>query len=582
VLEDAPVLANTTIKRFLLESSEASQEIQPVNPLSGGGNAIYESFVQYAMAHPSQDAVVQAEFRGEGGLYSPTSYADLLGMVNKYQRGLAELGLVKGDTVLFLVPVGLEFLALAYAVMGRGAVPVFVDPGVGRENLRRCISDAEPDVLITVPKGHLPRLLWRRAFRRLKFHLTVVEGGILKPTGGSTLSFLKKYSSAPVEPVDNVESCMIACTSGATGTPKGVVFTSKMAARQMEIFRDVLGLSPGGRDVPLLPIFSIFNVAYGVTAVFPPLDAAKPLDLDAMRVVRMMQDLKVTTSFGSPTLWAKIADYCVRAGVKLPSVRRVFMAGAPVPDDVILRVNELLPEGEVVVPYGATEALPVSLVVGRERVASVEVPARTGEKGGLVGTLCPGVEARIIEPVSGPIATMHDARLLGALEIGEIIVRGPNVSTSYHNRPDANRNGKIADPEGVWHRIGDVGYFDHEGRLYFCGRKAHVVRAAERTYFSIPVERIFNRHEKVRRSALVGLEGGTPAVVVEPLPQYFPKSEDEVSRFTEELRAIGKSEPLTEPLQTFFFHPSFPVDGRHNAKIFRDKLGEWASAQRAR
>jgi acyl-coenzyme A synthetase/AMP-(fatty) acid ligase len=126
--------------------------------------------------------------------------------------------------------------------------------------------------------------------------------------------------------------------------------------------------------------------------------------------------------------------------------------------------------------------------------------------------------------------------------------------------------------------MGDMGYLDAGGQLYFCGRKAHVVSTPDHTFHSVPVENIFNRHPQIRRSALIEVAGG-PALAVEPAS--WPLTPQARQTLAAELRAVGASDPVTAAIRRFYFHQSFPVDARHNAKIFRDRLGAWAATQTA-
>jgi acyl-CoA synthetase (AMP-forming)/AMP-acid ligase II len=157
-------------------------------------------------------------------------------------------------------------------------------------------------------------------------------------------------------------------------------------------------------------------------------------------------------------------------------------------------------------------------------------------------------------------------------------VKGPQVTQSYFNREESTALGKIADPEnpGFYHRMGDLGYRDDQGRVWFCGRKAHRVETTETTYFTIPCEAIFNTHPDVFRTALVGVGGfgsQRPVLCIE-----LEKGADTSSleKIHQELIAIGAEHEVTSQIKTFLFHPEFPVDIRHNAKIFRDKLAVWA------
>jgi acyl-CoA synthetase (AMP-forming)/AMP-acid ligase II/pimeloyl-ACP methyl ester carboxylesterase len=595
VLDDAPQLAIPAIKEFLSRPTEklgSAPVSAPSEREQGKIHVVYDQVMRWAQETPTASAVVVPRWvrdpiNGSALHYSHTTYGDLAKLVNQYQRGLSELGLVPGDRVLMLVSPGADFLALGLAVMGRGATPVFVDPGIGLEKLSRCIQDAAPHAFIGSPRAHLLRFLKRSLFHRVKFHVTASEWAF---TGGYSLGFFKRFANVPLKPVPlpvlatgvgthlkASDAALIAFTSGATGTPKGVIFTNEMLAHQLGIIRDVLGQQAGTRDLTLLPIFSLYNVALGVASVFPTMPVGKPLAFDAAQVVKLVGDLGVESSFGSPTLWHKIAEYTLRTGSTLPTMRRVFMAGAAVPASTLELVKKAIPNGEASTPYGATEALPVTFITATELQTSTWEQAVTGEQGTPVGKLIPGIELRVIKSSEDPIASIEETQLLSVGEIGEILVKGATVSPEYLHRVDANKIGKVRDGDGFWHRMGDLGYVDSRGFLYYCGRKAHSVYTPEKTFHSVPVEEIFNTLPQVRRSALVGVRGGKEAaIVIEPYPQFFPDSEAEAEKFVAQLRDCAECHSLSKGITKFFFHKSFPVDARHNAKIYRDQLGEWA------
>ena len=190
---------------------------------------------------------------------------------------------------------------------------------------------------------------------------------------------------------------------------------------------------------------------------------------------------------------------------------------------------------------------------------------------------------RIIEITDGPIGHISKTRELPGGEIGEIIVQAPSTTREYFRRPDATAQAKIADDEGrFWHRMGDVGWRGDDGRLWFCGRKAHIVETARGRMFSIPCEAIFNEHPRAFRSALVGVgERGQqrPVIIVEPEQSEFPTDAAARKQFTEELLELGRANVLTESIDTVLFRDALPVDIRHNVKIFREKLVPWAEDQ---
>jgi acyl-CoA synthetase (AMP-forming)/AMP-acid ligase II len=167
-------------------------------------------------------------------------------------------------------------------------------------------------------------------------------------------------------------------------------------------------------------------------------------------------------------------------------------------------------------------------------------------------------------------------------EIGELIVAGPVVTRRYVTRVQANALAKIADAGQIWHRMGDCGYLDETGRFWFCGRMAHRVLTADGPMYPVCCEAIFNRHPAIRRSALVGVGPvgrQRPVVVLEPRPGQMPASKKAGAALLAEIRELGANCPLTNEISDFRFHPSLPVDIRHNAKIFREKLAVWAARE---
>jgi len=194
----------------------------------------------------------------------------------------------------------------------------------------------------------------------------------------------------------------------------------------------------------------------------------------------------------------------------------------------------------------------------------------------------PGLEVKIIEISDGPIASIDKAKELSSGEIGELIVRGRSVTREYFNRPDATAAAKISDGDTFWHRIGDVGYLDADGLLWFCGRKSHIVETTQGRMFSVRCEAIFNEHPRVYRSALVGLGSKPeqqPCIVIEPEEGHFPTTQEEERMLIDELRTLAHDNALTESIKTILLHRSLPVDTRHNVKINREALAVWARDQ---
>lgn len=497
---------------------------------------------------------------------------------NRIAVGLGRLGIGRGMKTALLVPPSPELFSLTFALFKAGAVPVFIDPGIGARNMKGCLAEAEPEAFIGIPKAHLARRLL--GWGRRSIRLTVVVGGG-SFWGGAPLSEVRRseVGDLPFAPADTLrnETAAILFTSGSTGPPKGAVYSHGTFAAQVDALREMYDIRPGEIDLPTFPLFALFAPALGMTALIPQMDFTRPGTVEPRQILGPAETYSATTMFGSPALLNRVSRFAEQNRIKLSTVKRVISAGAPVPASVLERFAALLPDdAEIFTPYGATEALPVSSIGSREVLG--ETGAMTGEgRGVCVGRPVRGISVAIIPISESPVEIWNDGLRLPTREVGEITVRGPQVSSAYLNRPEATRLAKIPDPSGsVWHRMGDVGYLDNSGRLWFCGRKAHRVVTARGPLYTIPVEGVFNTHPKVFRTALVGL--GTPGnqqpVLCVELEQKRDKAGQELIR--RELLEIGSAYPHTKQIHVILFHPSFPVDIRHNAKIFREKLSLWA------
>ena len=283
-----------------------------------------------------------------------------------------------------------------------------------------------------------------------------------------------------------------------------------------------------------------------------------------------------------------MARYCLENDIKLPSFRRIIMAGAPVPPSLISQFSRILDGGDVFTPFGATEALPITMMTGREILQETAELSERG-KGMCVGRPTCGNTIRVIRITEDPIPEWDESLVLPDGEVGEIAVKGPVVTRTYLNRPLETARAKIRDStsqggEDVWHRMGDLGYFDEKGRLWFCGRKSHRVVTAGGLLLPVPCEAIFNQHPDVFRTALVGVGvygRQRPVLVVELKRTEAPRSAAEKREIVEGVLALGAEHEQTRGIRDVLFHPSFPVDVRHNAKIQRQELALWAARQLA-
>jgi acyl-CoA synthetase (AMP-forming)/AMP-acid ligase II len=535
--------------------------------------------------------------------YLTLTFAELDAEVDAWCARLAARGVRTGDRTLVMVRQGLPLIASTFALFKLGAVPVVIDPGMGLRHFLACVARSRPRVLLGIPFAQLAGHLFRRAFRTVEIRVTASRSTTARlgpkpesgnrrpendhPIAGSETGTLDKLSGIryPLSGIHNSRATDLAAilfTSGSTGAPKGVCYEHGMFDAQVRLIRDTYGLEPGEVDLPMLPLFALFDPALGMTAVVPELDPSRPAAVDPAKIVQAIRQEGVTNSFGSPTLWRKIADHCLARGLTLPTMRRVLCAGAPVPASLWTDAPRLLPQGRLHSPYGATEVLPISTVAADEvDPASV--------RGALVGHPLPENQVKIIAITDSPIATLAEARELPAGETGEIIVTGPTVTREYDRLPEDTRRAKIQIPNAksqtsvgaVWHRMGDCGFLDAAGRLWFCGRIAERVETAGGLMFTEPCEQVFRAHPAVARCALIGLGPRgrqEPALIVQPV-RRGPAIDR--TRLARELHELARRHPHTARIRRFYFHPRFPVDVRHNAKIHRLALARWAATTTA-
>ena len=510
--------------------------------------------------------------------FTQLTFQQLNALCDSYAHGLAQYGIKQGDRTLMMVRPGVELIAVTFALMKIGAVPVLIDPGMGRKAFLQCVAETEPTALIGIPLAHVMRKAFPTPFQSIRRFVTVGKRLFWE---GATLAELQSSSheSFPIAPTTTDDEAAVAFTSGGTGIPKGVAYLHGIFKKQVEIMRDEMGVADGEVHLSVMYIFALFNPALGVTTIIPDMDARKTAQVNPAYLVESIETFGVTMSLGSPLIWSMLADYCLKRGLTLPSLKHVFMFGAEVMPDVVERFAKVMPNGRIYTPYGATEALPLTLMSGEAILSETGAKTLTGA-GVCVGTPIGGLQARIIPISDEPIAVWNDSLALAAGQIGEIVIKGAVVTREYVNRPRQTAEAKIRDADGFWHRMGDLGYLDEQGRIWVCGRKSHRVETSSGLRLPVQVEAVFNQHPAVKRSALVGLGAfgqQQPVVILEMQPKHAPQNADATTRLIDELRELGQQHEHTRDIRTFLLHSSFPVDVRHNTKIDRLALRDWAA-----
>lgn len=526
-----------------------------------------------ARRQPATDALLTSPRRDSQGKlkFTRTTFRQLDDLSNSLARGLASLDIGSGTRTALLLRPGVDLFATTFALFRLGAIPVLIDPGIGLKNFGKCLAQAQPSAFIGIPLAHLLR-------RVLGWSKSTIKTNITTGTfGGISLS---KLALPPI--IENQKSKMggenplaaILFTSGSTGPAKGVLYTHANFDAQIHALKALYHIQPGEIDLATFPLFALFGPALGMTTVLPDMDFTRPGHVHPPNILDPIRQLNITNMFGSPALIDRVGRYGQQDNIKLPSLKRAISAGAPASAPSLERFSNMLnADTQIFTPYGATESLPVSSIGSHEILRETWALTDTGH-GVCVGLPAPDMRVRIIKITDAPIATWSDDLELPAGQIGEIVVQGPVVTTEYFQRPEATAHAKIQGGDSLFHRMGDCGYCDNKGRLWFVGRKSQRVRLPTGDLHSTPVEAIFNTHPAVARAALVGIQhqGATVPVICIELENRKSKIEN----LTPELLALAQKFHHTKMINRFLIHPRFPVDIRHNAKINREQLAAWA------
>ncbi|MFK5633290.1 alpha/beta fold hydrolase [Ornithinimicrobium sp. LYQ103] len=545
-------------------------------PARDAGSVVGRVPIAVDRSAPSDLAVVEL-----GGAGRSVTFGELAESVEAVARGLAVRGVRPGDRVAVLVPPGIELTTLAYALWRLGAVVVVADAGLGLGRLGAALRSAAPRHVVGIGRALALTALTRVPGQRLRVELGGPQLGLLAAAGDAAVgdTTVAPRDLPAAADLDPSADAAVLFTSGATGPPKGVVYTRDQLGAQVALLRHTFGLAPGGRLVAAFAPFALYGPALGLTSAVPDMDVTAPHTLTAAALADAVAAVDASAVFAAP---AALRNIVATAEALTPAQRRalagprlVLSAGAPVPVRLLLQVKELLPSAVTHTPYGMTEALPVA-TLDPTRLLPHDA---AGQRGVCVGSPVHGVDVSVAPLDAGGVPS--DAVVTTPGTVGEIVVRGPHVKDRYDKqwaRQDASDR-----PHG-WHRTGDVGHLDRDGRLWVEGRLAHLLVTAEGPVTPYAVEERVRAVPGVADVALVGVgpRGTEQAVVVvvperrlgpvargtgAPLGHRRLASED----LTREVRSVAGV-----PVAAVLLRDWLPVDVRHASKIDRTALARWA------
>lgn len=530
---------------------------------------ITDYLFDFAKSNPGKPALIHPQ---------RISFSELCQKIDCYATGFQRNGITKGIKTIVLIKPGTDLFAVTYALLRIGAVPVMIDPGMGIKNMSVALSKTGAEVFIGNPKALLLKYFYAKYYKSVKKWISTGKNSWLVGTNLRSFIKLKNTDFRPsrIEPDD---TAAVFFTSGSTGPAKGVVYKTSEINAQVQLLKNHFKYSSDEIDLCTFPLIGLLIICLGITVVLGDMDMTQPAKLNPYKLIQNIIQFECTHMFCSPMVLQKLAKFGTENDIHLFTLKRVMTAGAPVSISLLREFESLLPKNsEIHTPYGATEALPVTDISHRELLELYE-NSENLYQGICVGYPLEGIDLQIISITYEPVKLWVDAQILKTGEVGEIVVSGSNVTQEYMANNDANLKSKIFDSDSgkYRHRTGDLGRLDKKGRVWFYGRKSQRVQFKDKTLFTIPVESVFNRHDAVLRSALVGVKVNSktiPVICIELVNGF--KNKQKIKR---ELIEMAAKLEVTNDIKTILFHKKFPVDPRHNAKIFREKLAVWAQKQ---
>jgi acyl-CoA synthetase (AMP-forming)/AMP-acid ligase II len=554
--------------------------------------------LRVAREDPERIAVIDLDgWEGYGTRrYKRHSYAELSADVEAVAVGLRKMGIAELTRVVCMSPPSYETCVMGVALTRVGAFTIWIDPSVGYRNVAERLSRVQPEAFLGNALAHLGRMTFGWGPRDLrKLVLTespLVPGGRFITgfppfPGARSIRSLRKH--VPTDPPQQAkvrpdDPCAVLYTTGSTGPAKPSLYLHRNFCQLFRNAHHSWGFDSDDEapvDMAVFPAFLYIPISAGGTMVVPPIDFARqgPAQVNPAGLIQVINDCKVRSFFAAPILIENLAREALARNLTMPSLKRVIGAGAPISGPVERMLSAVMaPDGELAANYGATEAMPSTELSSREHLDGLWDMTEQGA-GVCVGYALPGVELKIIDIVDGPIESLEQTSQLPTGQVGEILVRGKHVSPEYYLDAESTRKNKVPDPQGNWHRFGDVGYLDEQGRLWVCGRVSQRVKAAGGNVYPLQVEPLFDAHPKVRRSGLVGVPapaGDLPVLCVEVEPSV---GKSELAGLHRELLERAAEFEMANKIHAILFKRRLPVDPRHNSKIERPRLAKWAAEQ---
>jgi acyl-CoA synthetase (AMP-forming)/AMP-acid ligase II len=368
-----------------------------------------------------------------------------------------------------------------------------------------------------------------------------------------------------IQEVYSNDTALITFTTGSSGRPKGADRTHEFLSSQHEALKSTIPYEYNDLDLPAFPIFSLNNLAEGVSTIIPITDIGTPTPFDPVMLISQIVSQKVTCTTLSPSMVTGIAEFCKVNNIIIEDIKRIVTGGAPISNEVLISLKKSMPNAQILVLYGSTEVEPIAHIEVNDIINGNNNDLQID--GVKVGTIVPELEYKIIKINKNPIDLKNKSWKeieTGNKGPGELIVSGLHVCKSYYNDPEAVIRAKIIDVNGkIWHRTGDVAILDENNNIWLIGRVHNTIVRKGKYLFPVGTEILLKNYPCVAKSAYIGIpdeEIGEKAYVVISLKESFDKEKT----LSEIMKLLEINNIIYDQIEVL---DDIPMDPRHHSKV---------------
>jgi long-chain acyl-CoA synthetase len=506
-----------------------------------------------AAKHPNHTATIFGAMVGSRLMDASMTFRELDETVNRFAASLQAMGVEKGDRVAIMLPNSPQFIIAAYATWRIGGIVVCCNPLYVDREIEHLVNDSGTETFVVLssfyqrvksirPKTGLKRVIvtnikeYFPGLLAFLFSLTKEkkEGHRVDISGDSdTFWFQDVLQSGadrpePVE-IDSQDIATLIYTGGTTGVPKGTQLTHYNLVSNATAL-NIIAHSKEAEDVMIavMPFFHAYGLTVGMNTCMAKTVTTVliPNPRDTAHVLKSIETHRATFYPGVPTMFIGFNNFPDRDKYDLSSLRFAVSAAAPLPPEVQERFQKIT-GGKMVEAYGLTETGPAATMDPLDH-----------PKDHSVGVPLPDTDVKIVDTDTGE-------EELPSGQIGEIIIKGPQVMKGYYKMPTETANALRAGPDdlGGWFYSGDIGYMDEDGYVHIVDRKKDMIIVSGYNVFPADVEAVLFEHPKVREAAVIGLPDETRGELVKAfivLKEGQSATEEEINTFCREHLAAYK------------------------------------------